>query len=174
MDNKARLWQNKVDNLPEFARRLRHVSLECKDFRYIIQTYDRPETLFYIDPPYYGVEGAKEYYSGAPPFTEQDHLDLAQLLNKIQGKAIVSYYPDPWLDSLYSQGRWHRLIISVNKWCSTTLVGLEKQKGEELLLFSYEPNPLFRWQSHQLGRVPNGESEPGAKRAPSSMSEPDS
>ena len=153
-DNKARLWQNKVDNLPEFAKRLRHVSLENRDFRYIIQTYDRPETLFYIDPPYYGVEGAKEYYSGAPPFTEQDHLDLAQLLNKIQGKAIVSYYPDPWLDHLYSQGRWHRLIISVNKWCSTTHAGGEKQKGEELLLFSYEPNPLFRWQSHQVGEHP--------------------
>ena len=52
-------------------RRLARVVIENKDFEKLIRHYDRPESLFYCDPPYHCTEG---YYSniGEDGFTEKD------------------------------------------------------------------------------------------------------
>lgn len=89
-------YQNSVKRLNDFEERIRAVNIECLDFRDLIERYDSPETFFFIDPPYVGREGA---YKGG--FTRQDHIELAQLLSTIKGKALVSYYHDPLIDSLY-------------------------------------------------------------------------
>ncbi|WP_438447429.1 DNA adenine methylase [Gorillibacterium sp. sgz5001074] len=112
----------------EFAERMKGVMIENTDFREIIEKYDAPDALFYVDPPYIGRE---KYYAGG--FTERDHRDLAAMLNKIEGKAIVSYYQDPMLDELYSG--WNRETFQNPR---QVVNGGVFNQAEELLLMNYD------------------------------------
>ncbi|MGG1598498.1 DNA adenine methylase [Paenibacillus naphthalenovorans] len=117
----------------DFAERMKGVMIEHDDFRNIITKYDDADALFYVDPPYIGRE---QYYAGN--FSEQDHRDLAELLNSIKGKAIISYYDDPLLDELYPN--WNREYFDAYK----QVVGGhgENCRAEELLLMNYDNGQL--------------------------------
>ncbi len=94
--NSAFDYQNAVLRINGFEERMRDVKIENKDFREIIETYDSKSTLMFVDPPYLDRE---HYYKG--DFKKEDHIELAQYLNSIQGKAIVTYYTDPLIEDLY-------------------------------------------------------------------------
>lgn len=79
--NPVQSFRNAVDSLNDIAKRLRNVCLENLDYRECIKRYDSKETLFYIDPPYYG----SEHYYDRGNFTHDDHHTLAGLLHKIKG-----------------------------------------------------------------------------------------
>ncbi len=49
--------------------RLQNVVIENRDFEQLIRQYDRPDTFFYCDPPYFATE---DYYEEVG-FTEKDH-----------------------------------------------------------------------------------------------------
>lgn len=67
-------------------RRLRNVQVECLDWREFMPRYDRPFTLFYLDPPYWGHE--TDY--GDEMFARSDFEELAEALRKIKGRFILS------------------------------------------------------------------------------------
>lgn len=46
--------------------------------------YDRPATLFYLDPPYLGLEGYGR------PFGAEEYVRLAETMRGIKGGAILS------------------------------------------------------------------------------------
>jgi len=125
--NKAASYLRACELIPALAQRMQGVMIEHNDFRKIIRTYDGPDTLFYVDPPYFGRE---HHYAGG--FTEQDHRDLAEMLNRIRGKAIVSYYEHPLLDELYPG--WRREKIDAIKQVGNT----GSRKAEEVLLMNYD------------------------------------
>lgn len=118
--------------------RLRHVQIECQDFARIIQAYERPSTLFYIDPPYVGCE---DYYevSGMPLFTEKQHRQLAVLLNATPALVALSYYEHPLLDELYPPSRWRRMTWTQAKAIEKTRKA--RQYGREVLLMNYPESP---------------------------------
>ncbi|EDS5585809.1 DNA adenine methylase [Salmonella enterica subsp. enterica serovar Saintpaul] len=64
--------------------RLARTIIEHTDWAKCIERYDRPHTLFYCDPPYWGTEG----YGVDFPLTEYE--SMAQLATSIQGKMIIS------------------------------------------------------------------------------------
>lgn len=125
--NRAISYLSACELIPALAQRMRGVMIERDDFRKILRTYDGPDTLFYVDPPYIGRE---RYYTGG--FTEQDHRDLAEMLNRIRGKAIVSYYDHPLLKELYPG--WRRERLGTIKQVGTT----GSHKAEELLLMNFD------------------------------------
>lgn len=84
-----------VDYLQKAHERLSSVVIEHRSYKEIIQRYDRPDTLLYLDPPYHGTE---RYYSG---FGEDDHLQLFGLLSKAQGKFVLSYNDDAFVRETY-------------------------------------------------------------------------
>ena len=49
------MWNN-FPLIHEACRRLQKVVIENKDFEKLIKQYDRPESFFYCDPPYYETE----------------------------------------------------------------------------------------------------------------------
>lgn len=129
--------RNTMNRLWDVAMRLQGVQIENSDFRKIFETYDTETTLFYVDPPYITHE---HYYpkTQVEPFTLDDHKDLAQILNNIQGKACVSYYPSPFVDVAYKG--WRRTKKTVRAWAK----GVTKQSKTgrrpfrtELLLMNY-------------------------------------
>lgn len=88
--------KNIVDDLEVFSERLKTTIIEQLDFEKLIPLYDRNETLFYVDPPYYGVQ---DYY--AAQFQESDHLRLRNVLENIKGKFILTYNDCPFIRGLY-------------------------------------------------------------------------
>ena len=78
--------------------RLARVYLECLPYHEVIRRYDKPTTLFYIDPPYYDCE---RYY-GKGVFCKEDFGRLAELLGSIQGKFILSLNDKPEVREIFS------------------------------------------------------------------------
>lgn len=72
-------------------------SIENLDYKDIIKKYDSKSSFFYVDPPYFGKE---EYYINHD-FSKETHKELAQVLNNIQGKFLLSYYYFDGIEELY-------------------------------------------------------------------------
>lgn len=75
-----------VPMLEEVHERLCGVDIERLPYRSFIARYDTPQTLFYLDPPYFGCE--QDYGPGV--FSEDDFGALADLLAGIKGRFIMS------------------------------------------------------------------------------------
>lgn len=96
----SKMMDRGISYLAEIRDRLSGVVIERKDFENLIQVYDRKKALFYLDPPYKGTE---QYYD--VEFCEKDHLRLKDALCKLQGKFILSYNNDPYIQNLYKDFR---------------------------------------------------------------------
>jgi len=66
--------------------RLKRVYIENLPYETLITRFDKPSTLFYLDPPYWGHEG--DY--GAGIFGRDDFGRLNELLSAIKGRFIMS------------------------------------------------------------------------------------
>ena len=84
--------------LEEVHERLSGVIIENLNWRDFIERYDRPETLFYLDPPYYGCE--KDY--GANVFSRDQFAEIAAKLSTIKGRFLVSLNDTPEVREIFS------------------------------------------------------------------------
>lgn len=75
---------NMEDHLLEVHWRFQRITIEHLDALDCIRRYDRAETLFYLDPPYYATAGY------AVPFGHQDFLNLAETLRSVKGRFVLS------------------------------------------------------------------------------------
>lgn len=110
--------------------RLSRVYVENKPYDAIIKRFDRPDTFFYCDPPYYGFE---DYY-GKGIFSREDFLTLRDLLGGIQGKFILSINDTPEIRKIYKGFRTEVVETSY------MAAGADKKKRvTELLIMNYQP-----------------------------------
>ena len=82
--------------LEDVHQRLSNVVIECLPWEAFIPRYDRPETLFYLDPPYYGCES---YYG--PGFDRSQFEQLAQVLAGIKGRFLMCLNDTPVVRSIF-------------------------------------------------------------------------
>jgi len=87
-----------VPMLEAVHERLTAVTIECLDWSDFIERYDRPGTLFYLDPPYYGCEN--DY--GVGQFSRDDFQRIADRLKGIQGHFLVSLNDTPEVREIFS------------------------------------------------------------------------
>lgn len=85
-----------TESFEHIEKRLEHVNIEHKDFEPLIKQYDRPDALFYCDPPYHSTE---RHYSER--FSEADHYRLNGVLTALKGRFILSYNDDDFVRGLY-------------------------------------------------------------------------
>lgn len=78
--------------------RLARVYIENKPYAELIDRFDKPGTLFYIDPPYWGCED--DYGFGL--FERADFARLASQLEGIKGKFILSLNDLPEVREVFS------------------------------------------------------------------------
>jgi DNA adenine methylase len=83
--------------LEELHSRLAGVVIECLPFEDFIPRYDRPHTLFYLDPPYFG--GEADY--GADLFARTGYHRLAELLAAIEGQFLLSINDEPEIREIF-------------------------------------------------------------------------
>jgi DNA adenine methylase len=97
-------WVNYSDNITSFVERLKGVVIENKDYRDVIAQHDSSETLIYLDPPY--VHSTRNMLRGNATYawemTDQDHIEMAEILSKVKGMAIISGYDCELYKSLFS------------------------------------------------------------------------
>jgi DNA adenine methylase len=103
-------WLTMIDGLDDVHARLRTAQIEHADFRDVLETYDRPDTLAYLDPPYLAETRSGGGYTHE--MTEQDHRDIAEILLGLKGMAILSGYQHALYQPLESAG-WRRVDFSV-------------------------------------------------------------
>lgn len=83
----------RVDGLWAAAERLKMAQLECRPALEVIERFDTPDTLFYVDPPYPladRTEGKRHRYEHE--MTDADHVALAEAIHRAEGMFIISGY----------------------------------------------------------------------------------
>jgi len=84
--------------LEAIHERLSGVVIECLPYAEFITRYDKPGTLFYLDPPYWGCEN--DY--GKNIFSRDDFEALAIQMKAIKGQFILSINDVPEIRELFS------------------------------------------------------------------------
>ena len=97
--NRAKLTAERMRRLIAGAhRRLQRVHVECLEWQEFMRRYDKPFTLFYIDPPYWG----NEQSYGRDLFSREHYARMAEYLATIQGRFILSINDRPELRELFA------------------------------------------------------------------------
>ncbi|MGS1014127.1 DNA adenine methylase [Rhodanobacter sp. UC4450_H17] len=102
--------------------RLARVTIEHLPWQDCIRRYDRPDTLFYLDPPYWQTEG----YANAFPWTEYEQL--AEVMANLLGRAILSINDHPDIRRAFARFKQRKLTATY------TIGGGRKAAGELLMV----------------------------------------
>jgi DNA adenine methylase len=87
-------------------QRLEKVQIESLPYEEILRRYDRPQTLFYLDPPYWD---RKLYRFN---FSEGDFSKLEERLQKVRGKFILSLNDAPAVRQLFRRFSFREIRFS--------------------------------------------------------------
>ena len=98
----AQEWTRYPDVIQAFTKRLRNVLIENRDALYVLKIYDKPTTLFYVDPPYVLSTRTKRTALYIQEMTDEDHIELAKMLHQVKGMVALSGYSSTLYDELYS------------------------------------------------------------------------
>lgn len=116
--------------------RLSGAYIERLDWQACIERYDRPHTLFYLDPPYWETEGY------GVPFEWPQYESMAKLMRSMKGKAILSINDHPKIRECFAGMHIEEVPISY-----TVGGGGKAVDRIELIIFSWdlaaEPAGLF-------------------------------
>ena len=125
------MWNN-FPLITNACARLQKVVIENKDFEKLIDQYDRPESFFYCDPPYFETE---DYYEDVG-FTKDDHIRLANRLSSIEGKYLLSYNDCPEIRKLYESRGAH--IESISRLSNIAQRYEAGKQYDELIISNYD------------------------------------
>lgn len=123
----AEAWKNLPDVIIEAAERLRGVQIECTPAVKLIERFNSPDVLIYCDPPYLlSTRRGKQYRC---EMTEDDHLELLEVLKRHKGPALISGYQNDMYDN--ELAGWAKESISSTDQLS--------QMKREVLWMNFEP-----------------------------------
>lgn len=125
-------WLGAVEALPDIAERLIRVQIENRPATDVIELYDSPETLFYCDPPYiHETRGDSKAYGHE--MTDDQHRQLAEVLNKVEGMVAISNYQCDLMEELFPAPKWRKFTSGEITNHAT------KGTREEFLWTNYDP-----------------------------------
>lgn len=105
---------------------MQQVLLENLNYQEFIQRYDKPDTFFYIDPPYWD----REYEYGTGLFSKADFEKLAVQLRQIKGKFLLSINDKPQIRQIFADFEMQTVQLRYS-------VHDSNKKGAELLIANY-------------------------------------
>ena len=149
-------WLGSIEDLPEIAERLLRVQIENRPATDVIRLYDAPNTLFYCDPPYVHLTRGDNNAYGYE-MTNDEHRELASVLNSVQGMLAISNYQCDLMDKLYPAPKWTKIVAPEKTIHST------KGKRVEAVWTNYDPfkhwlpapfsPPVSSFTDRLLGRI---------------------
>ena len=84
------------EELSQAHLRLARIFIEHLSWDSCIERYDRPHTVFYCDPPYWGTAGY------GVEFKFENYVRLAELARSIQGRMIISVNDIPEMRTVFA------------------------------------------------------------------------
>lgn len=133
-------WLGGVGDLQSIAERLLRVQIENRPAIQIIHLYDSPGTLFYCDPPYiHDTRGDSKAYGHE--MSDEQHVELARVLNHVRGMVAISNYPCELMNKLYPAPKWHKTVTAARTNHAT------KGKRIESLWTNYDPSLALEKQN---------------------------
>lgn len=134
MNGNVSAWLNAIDGLPAVHARLSRVLIENRDAISVIKRQDRPDALFYCDPPYlHETRVSTDAYD--VEMTREKHLELLNTLLNIRGKFLLSGYPSKLYDGHAGMCGWNRLEIDI---ANHAAGGEAKRRMTEVLWYNYD------------------------------------
>jgi len=115
----------------ELRKRLEIATIENDDAFKVIRRYDTPATFHFIDPPYVGSDMG--HYSNM--FDNADLERLLQLCASLQGKFMLTMYPNDSIRSFADTHDWH--IHSVDRQVSACKAD-SRRRQEEWMVCNYD------------------------------------
>lgn len=106
MNAEVSAWMTAVEGLPAVAARMMRVFVRNRPAIELIRSEDEKRTLFYLDPPYLPETRATAGEYGAHEMTPEQHEEMLKALLKIEGRFVLSGYPNDLYDRYAKQGKW--------------------------------------------------------------------
>jgi DNA adenine methylase len=111
-------WHNAIDKLGPIIDRLQDIQIDNQDFRQLIPKLDFKGAFFYQDPPYTEESRAsKNDYDF--DFKNNDHYELAEINQTLEGKVMISGYDCKMYRDLYRHWNMVELPVKCNNLRST-------------------------------------------------------
>lgn len=110
------------EELSEVHLRLIDVMIENLSWEEFIKRYDRPETFFYLDPPYHKAPCYKHNF-----YAIEDYIMIAEVLRNIKGSFILSLNDHPEIREVFKDFDLRPVKLNYS-------VGTEKTTGSELII----------------------------------------
>lgn len=123
---------SKIKNLPFYKERLKKTKILNTDYKVVVKQYDSKHTLFYLDPPY---ENTIKSYYGTDSF---DYIELAEILNKIQGKFILSLNDSKNIRDIFRNFNIFKLNVQSEIYWGLNQRGKSQDIRKELIITNFE------------------------------------
>lgn len=108
--------------------RLANTYVERLDWAECVRRYDRPHTLFYMDPPYWKTEGY------GVPFSWDQYEAMARTMRTLKGKAMLSINDHPEIRECFAG--FHMEALDITYTCGG---GARPAERRELVIWSWDP-----------------------------------
>jgi DNA adenine methylase len=119
------------ESIPELIenthKRLARVQIEHLPYEQILGRYDRPRTLFYLDPPYFG----RKLYNFN--FSESDFVELSTRIGELRGKFVLSLNDVPEVRRIFRRFHFREIDLAY------TAQQTAGKRFRELLITNYRP-----------------------------------
>ena len=123
--------KNAMDLVNEDLKALLELTtIECDDALKVIKRYDCSGAFHFIDPPYVGSDMG--HYKGM--FNNENLLQLLHLMVDIQGKFMLTMYPNDVIKQFADANGW--TVHKVERQISAAKVG-SRRKQEEWIVMNY-------------------------------------
>lgn len=114
-------WSHYPDAIAAFTDRLQGVMLESRDALKILEKTNSADALHYVDPPYphavrnNGASEKRVEHNYRHELSDEQHVQLSELLHQSQGMVVISSYPGDLYDRLYAD--WERFSWTGSQFC---------------------------------------------------------
>lgn len=140
--NEARSFRGSIEDLDAIADRFAEVTIECQSYETVIDRYDHPDSLFYIDPPYYDATRPRYRYGD-----DFDHSRLATVLTGTDADWIVSYDEvPPALSDIEETVETYTARYSMS-------YSEERPEHTERLVLNFNPDDRTSFSVHQQANL---------------------
>jgi DNA adenine methylase len=108
-------WPTLPAALDAVTKRLEGVLIEQRPALQVIERYDEPDALIYLDPPYVTEtrsqkrRGGKPYHAYNFEMSDEDHSTLLERIKTCRAAVILSGYPNDQYDDVLSGWRRHQV-----------------------------------------------------------------
>lgn len=127
-------WLGSIEGLQDICDRIQNVQIEHLDALDVIQRYDTPNSLHYIDPPYLmsSRTGGENY---SHEYNVEQHANLLKLLLVLQGKVILSGYINEMYPSVLKGWKESRRVSCL---ANATLTDGTKKLRQEVVWTNFD------------------------------------